>query len=58
MDKIATGGTSRFHNQLLYLANPMVGHRIDLEEVDEGVWAVHFNTILLATVDERDYFTG
>jgi hypothetical protein len=25
-----------------------------LEETDDGVWAI-FNTILLATFDERDY---
>ena len=53
--KITTGGTFRFHNRLLYLANSMVDQHIGLEEIDDGIWAIHFNTILLATFDERDY---
>ena len=53
--KITTGGTFRFHHRLLYLANAMVDQHIGLEETDDGIWAIHFNTILLATFDERDY---
>jgi putative transposase len=53
--KITTGGTFRFHNRLLYLANSMVDQHIGLEETDDGIWAIHFNTVLLATFDERDY---
>lgn len=53
--KVTTGGTFRFHNRLLYLANSMVDQHIGLEETDDGIWAIHFNTILLATFDERDY---
>lgn len=53
--KITTGGTFRFQNQLLYLANAMVDQHIGLEETDDGIWAIHFNTVLLATFDERDY---
>ena len=53
--KITTGGTFRFHNRLLYLANAMVDQHIGLEETDDGLWAIHFNTVLLATLDERDY---
>ena len=39
----------------LYLANAMVDQHIGLEETDDGIWAIHFNTVLLATFDERDY---
>ena len=53
--KITTGGTFRFQHKLLYLANAMVDQHIGLEETDDGMWAIHFNTILLATFDERDY---
>lgn len=53
--KITTGGTFRFRHRLLYLANAMVDQHIGLEETDDGVWAIHFNTVLLATFDERDY---
>jgi putative transposase len=53
--KITTGGTFRFQQRLLYLANAMVDQQIGLEETDDGIWAIHFNNVLLATFDERDY---
>jgi hypothetical protein len=53
--KITTGGTFRFQHKLLYLANAMVDQHIGLEETDDGIWSIHFNTVLLATFDERDY---
>ena len=53
--KITTGGTFRFQQRLLYLTNAMVDQHIGLEETDDGIWAIHFNTVLLATFDERDY---
>ncbi len=53
--KITTGGTFRFQGRLLYLANAMVDQPIGLEETDDGIWAIYFNTVLLATFDERDY---
>jgi hypothetical protein len=24
-------------------------------ETDDGIWAIYFNTVLIATLDERDY---
>ena len=48
-------GTFRFQNRLLYLANAMVDQQIGLEETDDGIWAIHFNNVLLAIFDERDY---
>jgi hypothetical protein len=53
--KVTTGGTFRFQRELLYLANAMVDQPIGLEETDDRIWAIHFDTVLLATFDERDY---
>jgi len=53
--KITTGGTFRFRRKLLYLANAMVDQHVGLEETDDGVWNIFFNTVLLATLDEKDY---
>jgi putative transposase len=53
--KVTTGGTFRCRDRLLYLARAMVDQTIGLEETDDGVWAIHFNTVLLATFDEHDY---
>jgi len=53
--KVTTGGTFRFQHKLLYIANSLVDQQIGLEETDDGVWSIYFNTVLLATLDERDY---
>ena len=53
--KVTTGGTVRFQSKLLYIANALVDQVIGLEETDDGVWAIYFNTVLLGTLDERDY---
>ncbi|HXI20469.1 MAG TPA: IS481 family transposase [Gemmatimonadales bacterium] len=53
--KITTGGTFRFQHRLLFLATPLVGHHIGLDETDDGIWSIYFNTVLLAKLDERDF---
>ena len=53
--KITTGGTFRFGNRVLYLANALTGELVGLDEIDDGIWHIHFNTVLIATLDERDY---
>jgi transposase InsO family protein len=53
--KITTGGTFRFHNRLLFIANALTHHHIGLEETDDGIWSIFFNTVLIAKLDERDY---
>jgi len=53
--KITTGGTFRFQHRLLFLAHSLTDHHIGLEETDDGIWAIYFNTVLLAKLDERDY---
>jgi putative transposase len=53
--KITTGGTFRFQHRLLFLAHSLTTHHIGLEETDDGIWSIYFNTVLLAKLDERDY---
>jgi putative transposase len=53
--KITTGGTFRFQRRLLFIANSLRHHHIGLEETDDGIWSIYFNTVLLAKLDERDY---
>lgn len=47
-------GTFRFRNRLLYLANAMVDQPIGLEETEDDVWSIWFNTVLVTTFDEHD----
>jgi putative transposase len=53
--KITDAGTFRFQKRLLYLANSLVDQHIGLEETDDGISSIYFNTVLLATLNERDY---
>ena len=52
---ITTGGTFRFGNRVLYLANALTGERVGLDEVDDGIWHIYFTSVLIATLNERDY---
>lgn len=52
---VTDAGTFRFQQHLLYLANALADQWIGLEETEDGVWSIYFNTVLLATLDERDY---
>lgn len=53
--KVTDAGTFRFQRRVLYIANALVDQHLGLEETDDGIWSIYFNTILLATLDERDY---
>lgn len=50
-----TGGTFRFGERLLYVANALTDQQIGSEETDDGLWAICLQTVLLATLDERDH---
>lgn len=41
--------TFRFQQRLRYIANALVNQHIGLDETGNGVWAIYFNTVLLAT---------
>jgi hypothetical protein len=53
--RVTDAGTFRFQHRLVYIANALVDQWIGLEETDDGVWSIYFNTGLLATLDERDF---
>jgi len=51
---ITTAGTFRFGKRIVYLANALTNQRIGMEETEDGLWQIHFHSVLLATFDERD----
>jgi hypothetical protein len=53
--KVTTGGTFRFQRKLLHIANALTDQLIGLEETDDGIWSIYFNTVLIATLNEREY---
>jgi putative transposase len=53
--RVTNAGTIRLRKRLLFLANALKQHPVGLEEVDDGIWSIHFCHALLGRVDERDY---
>jgi len=52
--RITSGGTFRFGRRLLFLANPLEGYDVGLDETGDGIWSIYFCNVLLARFDERD----
>ena len=52
---VSKGGNFRFKEKVFFISNTLSGSRIGLEEVDDGLWNVHFYDLLLAKLDERDW---
>ncbi len=53
--RVTNAGTIRFKKRLLFIANALKQHPVGLEEIDDGIWSIHFCHVLLGRVDERDY---
>ncbi len=49
------GVTVRFGRRLLFLATPLEGYDVGLDEVDDGIWSIYFCNVLIARFDERKY---
>ena len=53
--RVTSGGTFRFGRRLLFLATPLEGYNVGLDEVDDGIWSIYFCNVLIARFDERKY---
>lgn len=53
--RVTNAGTIRLKKRLLFIANALKQHPVGLEEVDDGIWSIHFCHVLLGRIDERDY---
>lgn len=53
--RITSGGTFRFGRRLLFLATPLEGYDVGLDEVEDGLWSIYFCDVLIARLDERDH---
>ena len=50
---VSSNGCVSWRNAPLFLATPLAGEHVAFEEIDDGVWTVHFATVALARYDER-----
>jgi hypothetical protein len=53
--RVTNAGTIRLKTRLLFIANALKQHPVGIEEVDDGIWSIHFCHVLLGRVHERDY---
>jgi hypothetical protein len=53
--RVTGAGTFKLSGRLLFISQALGQHLVGLEEVDDGVWSIHFCHVLLARVDERDF---
>lgn len=50
--KVCSGGTFTWKSQAIFIGFPLIGERIGLREVEEGLWRVYFSDVELGVVDE------
>jgi transposase InsO family protein len=50
---VASNGCISWKNRPLFLATPLAGEYVAFEEIDDGLWTVHFATVALARYDDR-----
>lgn len=50
--QVSTGGIFSWHKKLIFISQSLVGERIGLVEVDDGLWRVYFAGLELGILDE------
>jgi hypothetical protein len=53
--RVTNAGTVRFHGRLIFVSCTLKDQHIALEEVDNGIWNVYFNKVLLGKLPEKTY---
>jgi putative transposase len=51
--RVSSNGCVSWHGVPLFLATPLAGEDVAFEEIDDGLWTVHFATVALARYDEH-----
>ncbi|HEV8241097.1 MAG TPA: hypothetical protein VGS57_17160 [Thermoanaerobaculia bacterium] len=52
---VSNGGCFHFKKQVVFLSQALKQEWIGLEEIDDGLWSVHFCDVVLARLDERSF---
>jgi putative transposase len=51
--RVSSGGTISWDGTPLFVATALAGEYVAFEEIDDGIWTLHFGTVALARYDER-----
>jgi len=52
---VGSAGTIGFRGRQLFLSRALADEYVGLEESGDGIWSVHFSTVLLGRFSERDF---
>lgn len=52
--KVCANGCLSWRDRFIFVSQVLAGEPLGLEPVDDGIWSVHFATVLLARFDERE----
>ena len=50
--QVTTAGNFTWHDQQVFISQSLVGERVGLVEIDEGLWRVYFASLELGVMDE------
>ena len=50
---VSSNGCISWKSAPLFVATPLAGEHVAFEEIDDGLWTLHFATVALARYDER-----
>lgn len=52
--RVRRDGSIKWHGRMLFLSQVLAREPVGLEEIDDGIWSLHFGSFLLARFDERE----
>lgn len=53
--RVRANGILYFRDRSIFLSELLIGHRVALEEIADGIWSIYFYRLLLARLDERTF---
>jgi putative transposase len=53
--QVRANGILHFRDRSIFLSELLIGHRVALEEIADGVWSLYFYDLLLARLEERTF---
>ncbi len=53
--RVWSTGIIKFKNRCIFLSETLAREDVGLEEIDDGIWSIHFYNILLGRLDERKF---
>lgn len=51
--KVCNNGVVYWRNKVVYISDLLKGENVGFEEINEGIWQVHFGPVMVGRLDER-----